>query len=208
MRKEWKRAWAQRRIRLLLFIGLCLVIPILATLPLFFVQIEARKGIQLNDFLLSHLPTFNLSVYIFLVIWGTGGLFLLRSISDPKLFIKFTWSYLIVSIFRVGTIYLVPLDPPKNIHELADPLTGVFYGHMIINKDLFFSGHTSILFLIFLCMPAKRDKRFAFGATVLVAIMLLIQHVHYTIDVLAAPFFTYFAYLLTTKYLQINDRTL
>ncbi|HEX3079850.1 MAG TPA: phosphatase PAP2-related protein, partial [Puia sp.] len=71
-----------------------------------------------------------------------------------------------------------------------------------ITHDLFFSGHTTTVFLIFLCLKKKRDRIYALIASILLGIFLLGQHVHYTIDVLAAPIFTYVAYrlaLLFTK---------
>lgn len=75
-------------------------------------------------------------------------------------------------------------------------LTSIFYGGTgkFITKDLFFSGHTSIQFLIFLCFRNKIDKIVALAASVAVACLVLIQHVHYTVDVLAAFVFTYIIY--------------
>ncbi|MDM8176234.1 phosphatase PAP2-related protein [Olivibacter sp. 47] len=60
----------------------------------------------------------------------------------------------------------------------------------------FFSGHTSTMFLIFLCLPNRVDKLLALIATLLVGSMVLIQHVHYSIDVLAAPLFTWCCFWL------------
>lgn len=59
-----------------------------------------------------------------------------------------------------------------------------------MTKDLFFSGHTSNMLLLALCFERKNDKLLGFAATTLVAVMVLFQHVHYTIDVLGAIVFT------------------
>jgi hypothetical protein len=88
-------------------------------------------------------------------------------------------------------ISFVPLDPPAGLIVLTDPLTAVFYGRSTITKDLFFSGHTSILFLAFLCLERKWDKILALTGTCIVACLLLVQHVHYTIDIIAAPIIIY-----------------
>ena len=100
-------------------------------------------------------------------------------------------TFIFVTILRVLAISLIPLDPPKGLIVLTDPLTGVFYGQSTITKDLFFSGHTSILFLTILCLEKKNDKIIASIATLIVACLLLVQHVHYTIDIIAAPIIIY-----------------
>src|SRR5690349_14444397 len=91
------------------------------------------------------------------------------------------------------TITLVPLDPPVGIIHLKDPLTSLTYGgrQLFITKDLFFSGHTSNLFMIYLCLQKKRDKQFALLATIVIATLVLVQHIHYSIDVIVAFIFTY-----------------
>jgi hypothetical protein len=84
---------------------------------------------------------------------------------------------------------------------LKDPISSLFYGgtQVFITKDLFYSGHTSTQFLIFLCLKKRNDKIVALLATCIVGILVLVQHVHYTIDVLAAFAFTYVIYLMGKK---------
>ncbi len=84
---------------------------------------------------------------------------------------------------------------------LRDPISNLFYGskNTYITKDLFFSGHTSTLCLIFLCLTKKEDKCKALVATFAVGIMVLLQHVHYSMDVLAAPPLTYLVYLIAKR---------
>jgi membrane-associated phospholipid phosphatase len=82
---------------------------------------------------------------------------------------------------------------------LADPLSNAFYGSKFVTKDLFFSGHTSTLFIMFLCLTGRTDRILALIATVVVGILLLVQHVHYTLDVLCAPPLTWGIYRLVKK---------
>jgi PAP2 superfamily C-terminal len=106
------------------------------------------------------------------------------------------WAYNGVTLVRMACIGLLSLNPPTGLIPLADPITNQFYGKHYITHDLFFSGHTTTVFLIFLCLRKKSDRMYAFFASVLLGILLLVQHVHYTIDVLAAPVFTYAVYRL------------
>jgi len=160
-------------------------------MPFFFQHIEHRPGIQLHDYVLSRIPAQDVSLYIFLVIWGMALLTLVRAIKTPAIYVRYVWLYIVICLTRMLTITLVPLAAPAGLVELVDPLTGVFYGHTVITKDLFYSGHTASLITMYFCLPKKSDRILALIATLIVGCLLLIQHVHYTVDVLAAPVFVF-----------------
>lgn len=102
------------------------------------------------------------------------------------------------------TISLVPLDPPIGLVPLVDPILKPFYGEKEITRDLFFSGHTSSVFLVHMMLQKKWERIAALIATILVGIALLIQHIHYPIDVLFAPVFVFFIYHLSRKIASIT----
>jgi membrane-associated phospholipid phosphatase len=102
-------------------------------------------------------------------------------------------------IFRMIAMYLLPLDPPPAMIPLQDPMVEFFGTGKLLTRDLFFSGHTSTLFLLFLVTPRGILKSLFLGCTILVAVAVLVQHVHYTIDVFAAPFFAYAAVKLADR---------
>jgi len=154
-------------------------------------MIQKRTGPELNDWVLAAIPPHNVSVAIFTVIWGIGFYALYRAMEKPTIYITYLWTFIFITILRMLAISLVPLNPPTGLIVLTDPLTAVFYGRSTITKDLFFSGHTSILFLVFLCLERKWDKILALIGTIIVACLLLVQHVHYTIDIIAAPIIIY-----------------
>ena len=170
---------------------------ILFTLPFFFAHIQKRKGVVLNDWVLAHIPPHNVSVLIFAIIWGMVLLILIRTINKPSIYITYCWTLIFVYIVRFVTISVVALDPPIGLIPLVDPLSSVFYGNATITKDLFFSGHTTTMVLIFLCLERRTDKIIALIAAFAVAYLLLVQHIHYTIDILAAPIVVYPCYRLT-----------
>jgi len=201
LKENWKKIWGSPFKRQKMVTGSVIMLVGVLLLPFFFSYIERRKGVLINDWLLAQIPPTNVSVIIFTIIWGLILLIVIRAISSPSIYITFCWTYVFVCTARVISISLVPLAPPAGFIPLSDPLTSVFYGHAVITKDLFFSGHVSTLTLIALCLKRKADKLIAWAAVITVGFLLLVQHVHYTIDVFAAPFIVYILYRFTRNFL-------
>lgn len=180
-----------------MIIGTVIIFTIIFSLQFFFAHIEKREGAVLNDWLLERIHPHNVSVLIFALIWGMGLLILIRAINNPAIYITYCWTLIFVYLVRFVTLSLVALDPPPGMIPLVDPLSSFFYGNAVITKDLFFSGHTATMVQIYLCLNKRTDKMVALIAAVAVACLLLVQHIHYTVDVLAAPMVVYPCYLLT-----------
>lgn len=184
-------------VKIFTYSGWLVIFIELALLPGFFAWAQQRNGIVLNDILLDHLPAFNVSYLIFFIIWSMASLMLYNAYKRPSIIPVYVWAYFFIVLTRVMAIVLFPLDPPRNIIPLLDPLTGIFYGERLVTKDLFYSGHTATLALIYICVQKGWQKNVALISMILVAFLLLIQHVHYTIDILAAPVMVYLCYLLS-----------
>ena len=195
----WALHWQDRLFRKKLLAGLALLLPLLLSLPYFFTMIQQRDGVVLNDPLLNWLQPADVSVPVFTLIWSVALLFVFRSFKDPGLFLLVLYAFVSLTLIRLITITLVPLDTPPGLIALKDPLSNSFYGGPFVTKDLFFSGHTASLCLLFLCFRRKTDRFFALAAAIVVGFLVLKQHVHYTVDVLAAPFFVFFSYKVGKK---------
>jgi membrane-associated phospholipid phosphatase len=193
--EAWQAAWFRRRV----MTGLVLIIVILSCFPVFFQAIERRHGMVMNDRFLRFLPAHNVSLAIFLVIWAISAFFVVRAVRTPQLFLTFLWAYILLSLFRMLTISVAPLDPPAGLIPLADPISNYFYGARFVTRDLFFSGHTSTVFLLYLCSTGRTDKSLALLATLLVGFLLLVQHVHYTVDVIGGFAFAWISYWLARR---------
>ncbi|HZE84453.1 MAG TPA: phosphatase PAP2-related protein [Puia sp.] len=206
LRQEWQEAWQEAGFRRKLITGLVVVALIAMAFPIFFQSIEKRNGIVVHDLLLSALPPYDVSVPIFVIIWATFTLTLIRCIQNPDMLLVFLWAYIFVSLARFLTITLVPLSAPEGLIGLADPLVNRFYGSKYVTKDLFFSGHTSTLFLMYLCLVSRTDRMLALAGTMAVGILLLVQHVHYTLDVLLAFPFTWAIWRMVKRTLLLRSR--
>jgi membrane-associated phospholipid phosphatase len=99
-----------------------------------------------------------------------------------------------MDLFRILSMYVVPLDPPIGTLDLKDPLIFVVGTGTPITKDLFFSGHTSTMFLLSLTAINKKLKIIFLVSTFLVGFLVVLQKAHYTIDVVVAPFYAYCSY--------------
>ena len=198
---SWSDAWQEPRFRNKTIIALILVAIILILLPTFFAFIEKREGMVLQDFVLDAIPAKDVSIPTFVVIWSVVLLVFYRIYQSPRLFLVVAYGFILMCLARVLTISLLPLNPPPGLITLKDPIANIAYGGkgIFITKDLFYSGHTGNMFLFFLCLKAKWDKIIALAASFMVGILVLIQHIHYSIDVISAFIFTYFLYLGAKK---------
>jgi hypothetical protein len=196
---KWNEAVKDVSFRQKLFIGSGLVLCILISFPFFFQYIELREGTALKDLLLEQLTAKDVSIPIFGIIWTTTLLFFRRSVQYPMLFLTFMYGFVLLSVSRFISISLVPLNPPHGLIPLVDPISNAFYGKSFITKDLFYSGHTSTQCLFFLCFHRKYDRLIALFCTIAIGFLVLVQHVHYTIDVIAAPVFTFICFIIAKK---------
>ena len=171
-------------------IGLGIFITIL---PYYFNNVLLPKpGVVLNDWVFTLLTPRDWSTEIFLLIFGVPVLFFLFNFRNPEKVLASIQCYVVVNFMRITSLYLFTLETPEGIIPLVDPfLEKVAYGgNAIFTKDLFFSGHTSTLCIIFLLEDRRILKIIILISTILIGLLLIWQRVHYTIDVLGAVIVT------------------
>jgi hypothetical protein len=196
---KWALAIKDPVFRKKLYVGLIGLILTLGSLPFFFQYIEQRPGRVISDIVLDLFKATDVSIPIFTMLWAMTALIIIRSVQSPKIFLTAVYGFMFMELSRMITITLFPLNAPPDLIPLIDPLSNSFYGKNFITKDLFYSGHTASMFLFFLCFRRKTDKLLSLLCSIAVGVLVLVQHVHYTIDVIAAPFFTTICYLIGKK---------
>lgn len=165
--------------------------------------LECRNGLCFTDPIVNIFTPKKLSVQIFCIVHSAMFLSIFFNLPTPKDLLKAFQAYSILLILRTFFIYAIPLEPPVGMIYLNDPLTGVFLNNInVVTKDLFFSGHISAMCVFIYFSQNKLWKKWLIFVTPILAVMLLWQHVHYTIDIIAAPFFA----LLCCKFIDILNQ--
>lgn len=194
IRGAWAEAWRDRGFRLRAALTAPALALALAALARFVRWVEGRPGATLPDPLLALLPPRDVTWLTFSLIYAgilTAVFLLLRR---PRDLLAAVQAYAVMVAFRIAVMWATPLDPPPGMIALQDPFVERLGTGQLLTRDLFFSGHTSTLFLLFLAAPGRGSRAFFLACTALVGACVLWQHVHYTVDVLAAPFFAYAAW--------------
>jgi hypothetical protein len=191
-----RNAWRDPAWRVELAATFALLVPVLFALTHFLDAVERRGGVTLPDPVLPLFPAMNLTWLTFLIIYAGIIVGLAVLVNNPRRLLLVLQAYAVMALFRMAAMYLAPLDAPPGIIELRDPFVEFFGGGKTLTRDLFFSGHTSTMFLLFLGVPGKWLRIAYACSTLMVGLCVVLQHVHYTVDVFAAPFFAYGAYAI------------
>ena len=200
MKTYWKTYWSNKNNRTVFIFTFAILAIVLFYFLRFLIFNENRKGVVFNDPVLSLFSPVDLSGIIFTITYPIASFGVAIALQKPELFVKLIQVYTILTLLRMFTLYSVALEPPLAIIPLRDALLeSTFYTGRENLKDLFFSGHVSILFVFAFVFTNKKLKLLFTLAAIIVGALVLIQHVHYSIDVIAAPVFAYFAFAIQKK---------
>lgn len=202
----WKEFISSKQKRFELISTLILLSVVLFSLTRFLIFIESRNGFSFEDPLLKLFEPIDLTWLTFTLIYGSIITAIFYLISKPEKLLFTIQLYTLMVVVRIIAMWLLPLNPPEKMIILVDPFVEFFGTGKTLTKDLFFSGHTATLFILFLTTDSKYLKLFFLICTIGVAISVLLQHVHYSIDVFAAVIITYACYsILKLKTIRISN---
>ncbi|MDP2364871.1 MAG: phosphatase PAP2-related protein [Ignavibacteria bacterium] len=196
---NWKEFLKRKSSTIELVITMVLFVVMLIFLANFVNYVEARQGVVLQDPILSLFQPIDLTWLTFAIIYLSLVIAIATLSKYPQRLLFAIQIYTLMVSVRIIAMYLLPLEPPVSMIILNDPFVEFFGTGQTLTKDLFFSGHTATLFILFLVSEKKIIKIVFLISTIAVAISVLLQHVHYSIDVFAAVFFTYACYKLILK---------
>ena len=187
------RDWRQELVEHRYLILLSLAVVAAATLLDYFsgVYVSRTEGAIVPDLILDHVGPVDASffyVYGYLILCFTMFLY--------PLFFHIRTLHIVVSQFsflvmlRAVFVTLTHLETPPGAIPAEFPW--IFQG-ISFQNDMFFSGHTAVPFLGFFLYRGIVRYFFLFGS-IFMAIVVLLTHSHYSIDVFSAFFITYCSY--------------
>ena len=153
---------------------------------------------SVTDLILSNIPAFDVDG---LFAWGT-----ILLIAFITLLLLWNPKRIPFTLFSMGTFYIIRsafttlthLGPFPTLPPNGD--WGTLMSHFLFGDDYFFSAHVGVCFLMALIFWRVKPLRYIFiGWSVYMAIVVLLGHYHYSIDVASAYFITYTIYILCER---------
>lgn len=195
----WTELLKNRRATLVAALTLFTLIASLFSYSRFLLWVELRQGFAFIDPIHRLFAPVDLSWLVYTILYGAVILLFSTIGRDPERLFTLMRAYTILVAIRMICMAMLPLDPPAAMIPLVDPAVQLVMGNgsAPLSRDLFFSGHTSFLLLVGFFAPNRALKIIFFSMTLIVGVAVILQHVHYTVDVIVAPMAAWFASSLT-----------
>ena len=173
-----------------------------------------RASNSVADIVLSNIPTFDVDwafVYGPIIFWAIMAIY---AFHDPKRLPFTLKSIALFVVIRSAFITLTHIGPfPDHINiDVAgmNLFSSITHGDLFFifssGGDLFFSGHTGLPFLLALVFwKDKLARWFYLFSSVFFGVVVLLGHLHYSIDVASAFFITFTIYSIAI-YIFPKDR--
>ena len=172
----------------LILLGISLVMQ-------FFISgyVNSLPGAPVTDLILSNIRVYDVggifvygTVLLFFIVLFIG----LSRINCMPFIIK---SVALFTLIRSVFVILTHISAfPTQIAIESSFFNNAVFNGIFTGNDLFFSGHTGLPFLLALMFWKDKTLKTVFlGFSVLFAIVVLLGHIHYSIDVASAFFITY-----------------
>lgn len=180
---------------------------------------ELRPGVALPDLVLQHMPyvdwiaRWNYFLWVLCYIppalwiaWKDRPLFIRLVLTDGALSLL---RGLMIPLAGMGPVMGADLNALKpfplwpTLLAILNPVSAIAgnTAGIYLTKDLFFSGHIATTFLLFLFSRRfGRASRVFLGLNLLTLGLVLLAHLHYTIDIIAAYAITYCLYRASEVY--------
>ncbi len=200
--KEHKGFWTPERKRSLYLGILLLILSVIVQVVLGrFSSRVAVAAPAVRDIFLDNLPLIDLDPVIVggaIILWVCAWALLIVRPRYLLFSIKAIALYIISRAFFFSLTHVgpYPLRYSPSAHNSGYSL----YHLVTFQGNFFYSGHTAFPFLLALIFWDKKYLRYLFlFLTVFFAASVLLAHVHYSIDVFAAPFIVYGMFVVTTR---------
>ena len=160
---------------------------------------------SVKDIVLSNIPVYDVhQIFIYgpVVMWLV---LLIYCLNKPRKIPFILKSIALFILIRSAFVSLTHIGPFPDRLIIGNPESHDWIRLFTFGGDLFFSAHTGLPFLLALIFWKEKVLRILFCVTsVFFGIIVLMGHLHYSIDVLSAFFITYSIYNIS-KWLFKHD---
>lgn len=188
--RNYKEVFTHKRTLQNMLIGVILFAFGMSVSYFAYEYIATTNGPVAKDFFLDNLPTIYVAPWFFFSIFFMGGIAIILSLINPR---RAPFVLICTGLFfaiRAFFLILTHLSPP-NIE---------YYKGMSTGMDLFFSGHVGYAFLLTLMFWRNKFFRILFIAlSIVMAALVLLGHLHYSIDVFSAYFIVYVIFIVAKR---------
>lgn len=200
----WREWLSARRGRTIIVFCLLTLVSMVLFMPLYYRELLGPKvGILLDDPVLNLFTPADWSTAVFFILTVALVQTLVMYSNKPAILFAGIMTYCVVNILRAFTMYAITLEPPADMILLIDPISAsLVYPEQAFAKDLFFSGHVSTMMAMVFVERNRVWYLVKLAGTLLMALFLAWQHVHYTVDLVAAPIITYLVYMAVNRYVK------
>jgi len=165
-----------------------------------------RASYPVTDIILSNIPVFdvdNIFIYGPVIFWIIAVIY--AFVFEFKKIPFMLKSIALFVFIRAVFITLTHIGPFPD--HMITSVSNTFFSVFTSGSDLFFSSHTGLPFLMALIFwENKRSRWFFLASSFFFGAIVLMAHLHYSIDVAAAFFITYAIFRLAQKWFKKEQR--
>lgn len=197
--RRYQESWLDRYVRFsipLSFILFLIAIFVIQPLAIEFANEAATSPV--GDIILSNVPVFNVGWFFVYGMFSLVAFITFLCLHYPK---RTPFVLHSLTLFILIRSAFVSMTHVGNFTTQAQSNFGPGITQMFFGADHFFSGHAGAPFLMALIFWDDPKLRYIFLAwSVFFSIIVLLGHLHYTIDVAAAYFITFSIYCIACRF--------
>ena len=191
---QWKEILSSKKKVSLFIAGIAALLSSFAVNNKVSTYVDHVQGQAVGDLLLDNIPIYDLNFIFFwaVLIFWVGNI--IYRLIFPKEFPFILVSLSLFVLVRCFFISLTHIGPPETLLVVPDELS--YYS---FDADMFFSGHVGAPFFYALLTSVKNVKWIAIIYSIIMVVIVLMSHGHYSIDIFASFFIAHSLSILMLK---------
>lgn len=192
---QWKEILSSKKKVALFVAGIAALLSSFAVNNKVSTYVDHVQGQAVGDLILDNIPIYDLNFIFFwavLIFWAGN---IIYRLIFPKEFPFILVSLSLFVLVRCFFISLTHIGPPETLLVVPEELS--YYS---FNADMFFSGHVGAPFFYALLTSVKSIKWIAIIYSVIMVVIVLMSHGHYSIDIFASFFIAHSLSIFMLKF--------